>query len=111
MLGVGGVGAGVVGEGVTVVGREAICVGTEDKPVKEDVPPGRYWPGDEAMRTVAAATVPALDGMVLDCGPIGVIAAGVTGGWGIWVTPVAGVGVSVVVGAAAAAGVVADDAA
>jgi hypothetical protein len=96
----------VADDGVLSVGREAICAGGVDKPVKEDVPPGRYWPGGDVMLTVEAATVEAAtvavsDGMVLDCGPIGVVAVGVAGGWKSWVVPVAGIAWDAVAGDAA----------
>jgi len=88
-------------DGVLSVGREAICAGAADKPVKEDVPPGRYWPGGEMMLTVEAATVAVSDGSVLDCGPIGMVAVGVAGGWKSWVVPVAGIAWDAVAGDAA----------
>ncbi len=90
-MGVGG----VADDGIPSVGREAICVGAVDRPMNEDVPPGRYWPGGVSMRTVAAATVAGLTGVAFDCGPIGMVAVdgvtvGVAGGWKSCVAPVAG---------------------
>lgn len=78
-------------DGVLSVGREAICAGAVDKPVKEVVPPGRYWPGGEVMLTVEAATAAAPEGTLLVCGAIGVAAAGVACGWENWVTLVAAI--------------------
>lgn len=79
------------------VGREAICIGVFVKPVNDDVPPGRYWPGGDVMRTVDAATVASPVGIVLDCGPIGVVADGEdaagAAGCEIWLPPWVGVAV------------------
>jgi hypothetical protein len=41
--------------GEPLFGREAISTPLAGKPVNVDVPPGRYWPAGEVMRTVAAA--------------------------------------------------------
>jgi hypothetical protein len=52
------IGASVAGaaDGVEpLVGREAISTPLAGKLVNVDVPPGRYWPAGEVMRTVAAA--------------------------------------------------------
>lgn len=67
---------GVAVDGILSVGREAISVPALIRPVNDDVPPGRYWPGGESMRTVDVATAPAPDGAVFDCGPTGAVAAG-----------------------------------
>jgi hypothetical protein len=40
--------------GEPLVGREAISTPLAGKPVKVEVPPGRYWPAGAEMRTVAA---------------------------------------------------------
>ena len=66
-----------LGAGEADFDRDAISTVDTLIPLKDVVPPGRYWPGGEAIRTVATAAGFALN--VLVCGPAGETAAGVVG--------------------------------
>jgi hypothetical protein len=60
------VAAGVAGAADPAAGREAISTPLAGKPVKVEVPPGRYWPAGAAMRTVAAVEGVAEAGLAIE---------------------------------------------
>jgi hypothetical protein len=57
--------------------RDAISTGATFIPLNVDVPPGRYWPGGVAIRTVADGA--GLFGTTLVCVVTGAVTVGIAG--------------------------------